>query len=327
MLQPQRRMPSRVDSLSMESNHYSIEGNRSIEIIRRFNWPCDSSTSYSERPTPYGICRDLNISPSSVYYSWNKIFGKNGMVNTVRINIRSSLLGFYRYIVMTSYENYNEIKKLMDLYFIESIYYGRTEVSSGIEVPDKIATIIIIAKSYEMAIEEMKIIKALIDPIYIYINNVPLDIKNAKVSDLHRKILSYISYKEPFNITAKGIADAIKINPATAKKALDYFVKNNYFYLSVFFNIRIVKFNIIALTVFCPDGNVDEKIKMINNIDFLKQRYMVYRKFYNGFSEKFFAETKSEMDNIINIASKNLDNFMILTDFNAYFNRDLKWNL
>ncbi|SMD30179.1 hypothetical protein [Picrophilus oshimae] len=229
--------------------HRTIKNDINIEIIRRFNWP-ENSGSYSERPTPYNISRSLNISPSSTYYAWNKVFGNNGIVNTVRINVRSSLLGFYRYIVMSSYENDNDIKKLMDLYFIESIYYGRVESSSGIEIPDKTATIIIIANSYEMAIEEMKVIKAVIDPVYIYINNVPMDIKKARINDIHRKILNYISYKEPFNLTAKSVAEALNINPATAKRALDYFVKNEYFYYTLFFNVRMVKSNIISIDCF-----------------------------------------------------------------------------
>ncbi|SMD30180.1 hypothetical protein [Picrophilus oshimae] len=81
------------------------------------------------------------------------------------------------------------------------------------------------------------------------------------------------------------------------------------------------------MTVFCPDGRINETINKLKKIDFLNQRYLVYRQFYSGFSMKLIADTKSEVDDIIKISSKTLDNFMLMTNFNAYFNRDLKWCL
>ncbi len=302
-------------------------------IIRSLNWPSDGETSFSSKPTPYRICKDHNLSPSSVYQRWNELFG-NGYIKKVLFLPSERLVGRFSVIIKgLGLEDAMNISSLgQNAYFLEFVHFGHVYASRGtfsnIVRGGDAVSVELIAPSLDVAVRQAKLLMSNFDlqGRVIGIKKGNLEVKKIKIK--HERIIPSVAYSDLISLSVAGLASSIGLSRKVVKRELDRLVSEMMFYAYPTLNqaaFRDLSLYMLVVHLFSSTESPEAQ-KKIMSLPTVADRFLLYRKDGGFMMILLYYESIGEVDSLVGEISAIVKDFIVLTRFETYFNENVTFS-
>ena len=302
-------------------------------IIRSLNWPGNGETSFSSKPTPYRICEDYYLSPSSVYPKWNELFGNGHMKKVIFLPSEKVVGRFSVMIKGAGREDARNISSLgQNAYFLESVHFGHVYSSRGmfsnaVKGGDAVS-VELIAPSYEVAIRQAKL---LVSNLGIQRRVIGIKKENPEVQKIkmkYERILPVVAYSDLLSLSVTGVAGWLHLSRKVVKRELDRLVSERMFYSYPTLNQAAFKDLSLYMLVVPLDLSVQgsETRKRIMSSLTVSDRYLLYREDGGFMMILLYYECIGEVDSLIGEISELVGDFIVLTRFETYFNDNVTFS-
>lgn len=254
------------------------------EIFRSWNWPSDSFSNFTQRPTPYKISKMRYLNLGVVYKSWNQLFDR-GDVRKVYLLPEDWFVD--RRVVILPGVGKDDLKLILPFLektsFLEMVHFGHIYFAKGnMEVlKNGCETLFLelVDSSDRLVIEQIShLLKGMsrdIGPIHIpyrEFNNTEL---NEKLLDLARKI----AYSDIYRIDINSLAEEFLTTPRTVVRRIDTLIDMGTFRSFPFINQSVIAgTNVMVVNGQFPEGKTMHNLmEQVFSKQVISENYLLYR--------------------------------------------------
>ena len=301
-----------------------------MEIFRSWNWPSDSSFSYSKRPTPYNISKSKYISPGVIYKAWNIIFGQRYVRKVVFLPVddivhRKSLL-----FTNVTHKLMEKIaSQFSNLYFVELLHYGHIYASYGslsnIRNGGEIILVTCAPSSDDLIIKQAGIIQEFLSHRTRFMALGQGALSSNHLSEMDMKLLKILAYRDIYNCNLDELTPKLKISARTLRKRIDSVLEKKVLSLyPILDQTAFVGFN-VAIIAILLDPAYDTTVMMdsVLRLKTVSDLYLLYMLRNGMVTVLVYYESLRDLDNCIQEVKEHYDNFAVFTKFETLLNEHI----
>ena len=302
-------------------------------IIRSLNWPGNGETSFSSKPTPYRICEDYHLSPSTVYPKWNELFGNDYVKNVIFLPSENVVGRFNVIIKGAGRDDARNISSLgKNAYFLESVHFGHVYASRGmfrsIIKGGDIVSAELVAPSIEVAIRQAKLLMSNLGLEGRVIGIKKENPEMQKIKMKYEQILPAVAYSDLLSLSVTGVASSLHLSRKVVKKELDHLVTERMFYAYPTLNqaaFRDLNLYMLVVPLFSSVKRFETQKKIMSSST-VSDHYLLYREDGGFMMVLLYYESIGEVDSLVGEISAIVKDFIVLTRFETYFNENVTFS-
>ncbi len=298
----------------------------SKKIIRKFQWPISGDSSFTNKPSVYKMAREFHVHPKVIKNRINNML-ESGLIRGVKFYANSRFVPWNRYFILIGAGN-SFAKEIHDHFSefsqIERVIFGtlklpnQPDANGDVNVEREFSSISMIASNdSDMKVQLYNLEKTLGHALNIaeIMNESPK--KEEVISPGEQYILNAVLYQNPLSMSINKIAHELGVPARTVRRRVMRMLNAGVIYEEVSLDTNIAQG--VLLPSIILNGDYQKWLPAINESKFLQERLLLYKNWSRFSFFIFYAETFSNVDQLIAHA-REIDPASMLTYRNGSYN-------